>query len=152
MDPHPQLSHPGILPRHQQIGPAMTLNPNPNPRLAFQASVPRYLVPKPSRLGTPEPHPRTLPATQEETVPFGAMQNLPSGSNLHVPQRLTPPSVPTGPQTWRLTLSRTPSVDSAPRKLPCTVALGGATWAQPMFPDGRDTHLLRKRSRPWAPV
>ncbi|VCX38055.1 unnamed protein product, partial [Gulo gulo] len=46
----------------------MPLGPNPNPRLAFQASVPGSLTPKPSRLGTPEQHPRTPSATQEETV------------------------------------------------------------------------------------
>lgn len=84
---YPQISPLGILPQHWQIRPVMPLGPNPNTRLGFQASIPRGLFPKPSRLRAPESHPWSLPATQEETVPFRAVQIPQCRRNMHAPLR-----------------------------------------------------------------
>lgn len=74
------------LPLCQQIGHAMPLDPISNPWVGCQTSVPRGLDPKPSSLGIHEPHPKTQTTTQEETVPFGVVQNTQCWRKPHAPE------------------------------------------------------------------
>lgn len=112
-DSFPELSPQWSPPLREQIGPAMPIGPNSNPSLGFQASSPRVLALKTSRLGNPETQSRTLPATKEETMPFGALQNPQSGRNLHAPLRPLPIQRTPG-KNWESDASPDHCLHSAP--------------------------------------
>ena len=77
------------------------------------------LVPQSLKLGNPETHPMSLPAAQEETMPFGTAENPRSGRNLHVPPKAIPHiRRKPGLKTPRLKSSQNPTLNTAPGKFP----------------------------------
>ena len=133
LDPHPQLipPPPGIPPQCWLIRPVIPLGPNRNHRVGSQASLPIELVPNPSRLRIPEPRPRPLVATRKKPCQYKLTKSLRTQNSetqrllQHAPLTEDTPHLQhsSRPQTRKLTLSRTPSLnldsDSPPETCPC---------------------------------
>lgn len=117
----PFTPQPPVVPTLTLEDPACHV-PRPCPELlvGFSGFQLRGLSLKSGMFGMPEPHFMTLPATQKETVPFGAAQNPQSGINLNAPPPEATPHLPrpTRLQTQRLMPTQNPSLNSALGKLP----------------------------------
>lgn len=124
----------------------------PNSQLCFQCSFPPGPVPQALQLGKPESHPMSPPATQEETMPFGAAEDPQSERNLHAPTEAIP--------KFRATPAEKSEADAQPQPLPQLCSGKAHLCRGPRvdsvvsahFLDGCDMHRARNHSSPRGTV